>query len=94
MIIIIDERHHNVLSIRSKRHWLPMWTNMDDARTVMDELALGNDWQPLELTMTPDQIYRTFAPQLRQRYVGYIIDPGLDTQQKVKARNIQDLTTQ
>ncbi|NIV29219.1 MAG: hypothetical protein GWN58_06825 [Anaerolineae bacterium] len=66
---------------------------MDDARNVMDELALGKGWQPLELTMTPDQIYLTFAPQLRQPYVGYIIDPGLPTQRKVKAKDIQDLAT-
>lgn len=92
MYIIVDSRHRSnrVLVTQTYRkatgRWLPIWGNREHAQIVADNLLdLPGNWEPVHLDLPPDQIYHSVTPQLvgRDLYIGYVIDPGLETEQIV-----------
>ena len=95
MILIVGNEHRNVLTIRTKRHhWLPMWTDQADAEQVLIDLSLGKQWTPIDMGLSPEQVYRSITPKLKARYAGYIVDPGLANQHQVKEQDIPALPIQ
>lgn len=93
MFIVIDSQQCNrVLVTQSYKHatgrWLPIWRAREPARIVADLLNLPGDWEPIHMDLSPDQIYHLVTPQLTRRdlYVGYVVDPGLGTEQVVPVK--------
>lgn len=92
MFIIVDKHTRRVLAARTYKHfmgrWLPIWESQEHAQITIDLLDWPGTWEILYMDMQPDQIYHAIRPTLvgREQYVGYVVDPGLATEQIVPVR--------